>query len=142
MHAFAKSKGIPVNAGDENIEFQFKFKTNLDIPEYVGGSSTDSTRAFLNKNMNDVDGELLFYENSKVVRTLVIEDGIIRSKFCKDSDCDDHYSQRYDCSYDGLQDCTQHAIYVEMNMFEQLICAAEGLGCILTEMLSCSFDNC
>lgn len=95
--------------------------------------------------MELIDGKIEYISNGEIVRIDDVENGILASSDCENPDnghCDDDYPLMNECSYDGIQDCTQHSIYEEMNALEKLACAAEGTICILEEAAACIIDNC
>ena len=48
-----------------------------------------------------------------------------------------------ECSYDGIQDCVQFAVYEEWTTVETIICAVTGgFGCIAIEAAACIEKNC
>ena len=56
---------------------------------------------------------------------------------------EDKYPDKNECSYDGIQDCVQFAVYEEWTTVETIICAVTGgFDCIAIEAAACIEKNC
>jgi len=140
----AKDRGVVTTNEDKSVVMYVEFKTNL----YMSDSLLNSDRldSYLEDNSDQLDGLLLHYQNGKVVRTILVENGLANRTECNnphDGHCDDNYPQMTECSYDGIQDCVQHAVYEEWSTYTALKCAISGgLTCIIDEAISCAEENC
>ena len=147
LFEITKSRGVQPDKEDENLILNMEFHTNLRIPaSFRDPNNSSDLDTFLYENTNELDGVLLYYENTKVVRTVVVENGFENSIQCNnphDGHCDDGYPLRHECSYDGIQDCVQHAVYELWSTYTALKCTITGgFYCILDETASCIESNC
>ena len=139
----AKDKNITIDK-EEDVFIQVVFKTNLYVPSSI--EDANEMNSFIEKNTEKLDGVLIHYKNSVPVRTIKVDNGIATLIECNnphDGHCDDDYPLMNECSYDGIQDCVQHAVYEEWSTYTAINCAfTGGLACLLDEAASCYEENC
>ena len=132
-----------------------ELETTFQVPENL---SEKEISDYIEANRSHISGSLKYLINDVDVITVEIENGIqvsisnnplnksLARPKCEnvhDDHCDDDYPLRKECSYAGIQDCVQHAVYEEWSTYTALKCAfTGGLACIVDEAISCSEKNC
>lgn len=124
-------------------EFETTFYISKDL------SQTEKENYIL-ENQSVIDGKIKYFINDDVFFEVEISAGkkirptpydyaSIFSMFIQG----DKYPDKDECSYDGIQDCVQFAIYEEWTTVEAIFCAVTGgLDCILVEAAACIETNC
>ncbi|WP_405206773.1 hypothetical protein [Aquimarina sp. LLG6339-5] len=116
---------------------QSEFKTSLYIPKNLSNSELED---YLSKNQKLINGTLEYFINDKKFIKIDIVEGV---KINVTSYENYSLQKKYPCTYSGIQDCVQHAVYEEWSTIEALICAATGgLECIAIEAAACVEQNC
>ena len=147
---------IARKSSDENDYIHIELETSFHIPRNLNNIQIEN---LVLENLIDINGTLKLFINEQDVITMEIENGQLINltnnpvgsnsayRFqCEnphDGHCDDDYPLRHECSYDGIQDCVQHAVYEEWTTIEAIICAVTGgLECIVVEIAACIETNC
>lgn len=136
-----------------NVFIQSVFQTDFVIPQNL---SSEKLKEYIKENKNLINGRLEFLINGTSDRSFDIINGkILRTKkkakkqdislkqLAKSMNVDPEYPLMDECSYDGIQDCIQYAVYEEWTYVETAICIATGtLDCIAVEATACIETNC
>ena len=110
-----------------------EFETTFFIPDDL---TNEELREYITENQSSIDGTLRYFFNDKEFITVKFVKGQIVGNI-------NVQSKAYPCTYDGIQDCVQYAVYEEWTTIEALICAATGgLECIAVEAAACIEQNC
>lgn len=92
------------------------------------------------ENQNSINGTLKYFVNDQELISLEIVNG---QELNSNTSKTNLFNRSYPCTYDGIQDCVQYAVYEEWTTIEALICAATGgLECIAVEAAACIEQNC
>jgi hypothetical protein len=124
-------------SNDSNDYIHSEFETSFYIPENLSDSELDN---FISENQNSISGTLKYLINDNDYITIEVLNGIQSSAKKNNNNL---LKQAYPCSYDGIQDCVQHAVYEEWSTYTALKCAfTGGLACIADEAAACIEENC
>ncbi|MDN3494278.1 hypothetical protein [Winogradskyella bathintestinalis] len=122
---------------DSDDYIHSEFETTMNIPENLSDNELDD---FIMENQNSIDGTLRYLINDNDYITIEIVNGIQSSA---KTNKNNFLRQDYPCTYDGIQDCVQHAVYEEWSTYTALKCAfTGGTACIIDEAISCAEENC
>lgn len=115
-----------------------ELETTFYIPENLSDVELEN---YIVENQNSINGTIKYLINDGEFVTIEIINGI--GTFVRNETAKNRLAYRYPCSYDGIQDCVQHAVYEEWTTIEALICAATGgLECIAVEAAACIEQSC
>ena len=139
-----------INKNGDSDYIHSEFETTFYIPNEFSESEIEN---YVTENKNSIDGKLKYFINDNEFIEIEIINGqkvgltnysqASIFSFMFQTQGDDPYPQRHECSYDGIQDCVQYAVYEEWTTVEALICAfTGGLECIATEAAACIETNC
>ena len=135
---------------NKNAESDFihsEFETTFYIPNDLNQNEIEN---YILENQSTIDGRIKYFINDDVFVEVEISGGkkvntnnysyaSMFSFFIQE----DPYPKKDECSYDGIQDCVQYAVYEEWTTVEAIICAATGgLDCIAVEAAACIETNC
>ena len=124
-----------------------EFETTFYIPENFDQNEIEN---YVEENQSSISGTLKYFINDRAFIEIEIIDGekanqvnynyaSMFSFFLQK----DEYPKKDECSYDGIQDCVQYAIYEQWTTYTTLKCAfTGGLACIADEAASCIEKNC
>lgn len=124
-----------------------EFETTFYIPENFDQNEIEN---FVEENQSSINGTLKYFINDSEFIEIKIVNGekvnqvnynyaSMFSFFLQQ----DPYPKKDECSYDGIQDCVQYAVYEEWSTYTALKCAfTGGLACIADEAASCIEKNC
>jgi hypothetical protein len=108
--------------------------------DYLNHGMESSGINFIEENISNINGALKFYENNKLVRLEVIDEGVITATECEDS-CDDQYPGRDQCSYEGVGQCVRHTMFT-MGTVSKIGCSFGFPACIAYATADCIEANC
>lgn len=135
-----------LNKNSESDFIHSEFETTFYIPNDFDKNEIES---YILKNQASIDGTIKYLINDNVFIEVEISGGkkINTTNYNYASMFsflqEDPYPKKDECSYDGIQDCVQFAVYEEWTTVEAIICAATGgLNCIATEAAACIETNC
>lgn len=138
------ARNLNKNVGSDFIHSEFE--TTFYMPD---GLSENKIENLVAENQNQISGTLKYFINDNKFVEINIVDGVkvghtnyseasFFSFFQSDS-----YPLRHVCSYDGIQDCVQYAVYEQWSTYTALKCSfTGGLACIADEVASCIESNC
>ncbi|WP_046759202.1 hypothetical protein [Kordia jejudonensis] len=114
-----------------------EFESSFYIPENLSDAELD---IYIQNNLSSISGTVKYMINDEVYIIVEVVNGI---KSSIETNKNYFLKQAYPCSYDGIQDCVQHAVYEEWSTYTALKCAfTGGLACIADEAASCIEENC
>jgi hypothetical protein len=128
--------------------FHSEFVTTFYVPDEF---SQNEMETYISENQNSINGILKYFINDNEIIEIEIVNGNkvtsnnynYASFFSFLQDEDDPYPKKDECSYDGIQDCVQYAVYEEWSTYTAIKCAITGgLECIADEAASCVEENC
>lgn len=119
---------------DSDDYIHSEFETSFFIPEDMNGAELES---YIAENQSTINGRLNYLINDIDFASIEFVNGTTLFK------TDPNYPLMDECSYDGIQDCVQYAVYEEWTTIEGIICAVTGgLDCIAVEAAACIEKNC
>ncbi len=133
-------KGIatPENAKEDLLHVSFH--TDLYLPQ----QNNFDLENYLFENVEEVNGVLEIYDNNVLIRTDIIQSGVVVESDCEnphDRHCDDDYPGMDECSYEGLRQCVRHNLF-EASVVSRLICSFGFYACAAEELATCIETNC
>ena len=125
------------SSNDTEDYMHSEFETTFYIPENL---SDDQLDTYINSNLTSINGTLKYVINDDVFLTISVINGEIGSTIVNKNI---QFKTTYPCTYDGIQDCVQNAVYNEWSTFKKISCAVRmGLPCIAQETAICVAENC
>lgn len=138
------------NVFNKNAEIDYihsEFETTFYISNDLSQTEKEN---YILENQSMIDGKIKYFINNdiffeveiyagKKIRPPLYHYASIFNAFTQEDKCPD----KDKCSYDGIQDCVQFAIYEEWTTVEAIFCAVTGgLECIIVEAAACIETNC
>ena len=136
--------GIESKTSKDSEDFiHSEFETPFIIPENLSDTELNN---YISVNQNSINGTLKYFINDNDFISVEIVNGVqskITTNNSYQSKAMDPYPKKDECSYDGIQDCVQYAVYEQWSTYTAIKCAfTGGLGCIADEAASCIESNC
>lgn len=128
---------ISRNSNNTDDYIHSEFETTFYIPDYLLGVELEN---YIEENQSAINGTLKYFINDQEFITIEIVEGQETRMTTAKMNL---FNRSYPCTYDGIQDCVQYAVYEEWTTIEAIICAATGgLDCIAIEAAACIETNC
>ena len=131
---------------DVEIVMTSKFKTNIAIPEDILASrDVDRFEKYITNNIELIEADLSFYIDGELDKVFEVSKEALdetKTEAILFSLGMNSYPNRNDCSYTGVQQCAQYAIYEGMSTIQKLRCAFHGITCVADIALDCTARNC